>query len=357
MTPLKLTVDVQNYRLSVTPTRFLLQRPSTPVTWDGPKTLVREDGGGPNRNAVSFKNPGDLVPAEDGYHTAHVHGIVRQSDLEGGEYQEGDQLWLCEGTGKYAINRQKQDEVRVVNLRTWQQVTVPLDRVLWVPMYRRPSQLDGASEGAQEPQLITLAGPARRRVTNKKNYILAVVQQVMRPHHDQVVRVELQELTEREIYLAPGCENLRHIPGGDAITEEICRRIRTIQEHKSAEAATAAVFSASPSSPFSSPAPAGMILPAHGGRMTPPPPSMYWQQHDLHMAAPAALVTPPQSLDNSSSTGGDDDVEESEEEDPEFKRSRQDLNNRVKARLSSGPRRDRRVRALIPSLSLSLSTP
>lgn len=249
-----------------------------------------------------------------------------------------------------------------MNLRTWQQVTVPLDRVLWVPMYRRPSQLDGASEGAQEPQLITLAGPARRRVTNK-NYILAVVQQVVRPHHDQVVRVELQELTEREIYLAPGCENLRHIPGGDAITEEICRRIRTIQEHKSvldaaaaaaaAEAATAAVLSASPS-PFSSPAPAGMILPAHGGRMTPPPPSMYWQQHGLHMAAPVALVTPPQSLDNSSSTGGDDDVEESEEEDPEFKRSRQDLNNRVKARLSSGPRRDRRVRVLVFSHTLSL---
>lgn len=355
MTPLRLTVDVQNYRLSVTPTRFLLQRPSTPATWDEPKTLVREDGGGPNRNAVSFKNPGDLVPAEDGYHTAHVHGIIRQSDLEGGKYQEGDQLWLCEGTGKYANNRQKQDEVRVVNLRTWQQVTVPLDRVLWVPMYRRPSQLDGASEGAQEPQLITLAGPARRRVTNKKNYILAIVQQVVRPHQ---VRVELQELTEWEIYLAPGCENLRHIPGGDAITQEVCRRIRTIQEHKldatAAAAATAAVSSAASSSPVAPPAPAGTILPAHGWRTPPPPPSsMYWQQqqHDLHMAAPAALVTPPQSLDNSSSTGGDDDVEESEEEDSEFKRSRQDLNNRVKARLSSGPRRDRRVRVLV------LSTP
>lgn len=83
----------------------------------------------------------------------HTHGILRHSDLESGEYQEGDQVWLFEGAGNWAINRDKEDKIKVVNLRTWQERMIALDRVLWVPMYRRLGH-DGTEE------LITLAGPS-----------------------------------------------------------------------------------------------------------------------------------------------------------------------------------------------------
>lgn len=106
------------------------------------------------------------------------------------------------------------------------------------------------------------------------------------------------------------------------ITEEICRRIM------------AAAF----------PVPGTMT---HGT-------SMHWQ-HVLHNAD-FVLVSPPQSLDNSSSVGDEEEEEEEPEEDAEFKRSLQDLNNRVKIKLSSPPQPVRCVRVFFLSAALLTSS-
>lgn len=136
---------------------------------------------------------------------------------------------VSQGAGKRAISRDKEDEIRVVNFRTWQIRMMPLDRVLWVPMYRLLGH-DGTEE------LITLAGPPKKRPSSKI-YNLAVIQQV----RQNQVTVEAKELVEQETFFAPDCQELRQIPGGDAITEEICRRVLAIQEYKSIMAAAFSV--------------------------------------------------------------------------------------------------------------------
>lgn len=314
MAPLNLTIDVQNYRL-ITPSAlsaFLLQRPSTAGAWDPSKTLVREVGG-PNRNAVSFRDVQDLVAVVDGPFTAHVHGVLQYSSLEEG-CQEGDPVWLLDFSRTWPRNREHQDNIKVVNLRTWKEAIVPLVRVLWVPMYRKRGH-DGT--GWQE-ELITLAGPPKKRQSDGRVYNLAIIQHVCR----NGLKVEVKEIMEQDTFFAQDCQRLRNIPGGDAITEEICRRLLIIQEHMSAIAATAV---------------ASVGTTTYG---THTPCAWDWAGYQ---SAASALVTPPQSL-NGSSLAEDEDDEKDEDEEAEFQRGVQDLEDQVDARLSCGPQPVRSVR-------------
>lgn len=315
MTPLKFTIDVQNYQL-ITWTDFaplLLQRPSNiPDAWDRPDILVREHVG-PNRNAVDFKDLEHLIAVDDGGRTAHVHGILRHSNLAQG-YQEGDQVWLYECTKNFAINRGNQNEIDVVNLRTWDILRVPLTSVLWVPMYKKLGE---------EEEFITLSGRAKQRTSDKVVYNLAIVQRMLR--HNEL-HVEIKEIAQSGISFARNYQNLRHIPRGDAITEEICCRIRIIQDNLSAMTAV---------NPLSA---------ARTDRETleySTYDTVEWRHGCSHAAS--ILATPPNSI-NDSSSADDDNDQEYEDDEAEFLRGRQELERQVKARLSRGPQRVRSVR-------------
>lgn len=304
---LKLTTDVQNYRL-VTPygqSAFLLQRPPTVEGWDSDEVLVREDGAS-KKNAVSFKKLENLAAVDEGCHTTHVHGILRQSD-PGQGYQEGDQVWLRAQVWKRALNRDNQDKIEVVNLRTWKDLVVPLGRVLWVPTHRRLGR-DGAEE-----ELITLAGPLKKRLC-ANTYTLAVVQRVRR--HE--LKVEVRELLEKETF-THDCQNLRRMPGGNAITEEICRRVLAVQDHMSLVHATASTGTSIDTRTHS---------------------SARWRE----MNVATALATPPRSLYSSSSAedDGDDDEDDGDDEE-ELEQSVQEMQNLVEARVRRSSPRVRRV--------------
>lgn len=305
----RLTIDVQNCRL-VNPnaqSACLLQCPSTDEASYSSGILVREDGG-PNNNAVSFQNLENLAAVDNGHHTARVHGILRHSDPKE-EYQEGDQVWLRESALQRTENRDDQYKVKVVNLRTWKDLIVPLERVLWVPMYRKLGH-DGAEK------LITLAGVAIRRLPDSTTYTLAVIQQI----RQKELEVKVREIMQQET-MADDCQDLRHIPGGNAITEAICRRILAIQEHMSLISAT---------SPSSRTNYSNETLPL----------AVEWRQ----MSAASALATPPRSLGDPLSTENDNDSDSDDtDEEADFERSFQDLENQIKARSNRKPQPVRSV--------------
>ncbi|KAF3765094.1 hypothetical protein M406DRAFT_331403 [Cryphonectria parasitica EP155] len=215
-----ITVDVQDYRLAFPngQSPFLLQ---SPVQHDGERggmLLVRQDLGA-NNNEVSFKLPENLIPTNDPPHGTHAHGILLQSD-PGRRYLKGDLVWLRDLSWNPGSNLDP-SKIKVVNLRTWEDLVIDLQAACWVPRYRK---LD---HRANEQEVLTISGPPKRNANDKKLYVLAIVQRLSQSNEPSSAsaasrgsQLEIKELVEKELFKY---QNLSISPDGRRTAEKLFR--------------------------------------------------------------------------------------------------------------------------------------
>lgn len=225
------TVDVQSYQLVFPNGRseFLLQ---SPLSHDGPhggKLLVRQERGARN-NEVSFRDPQQLSRVESPPCSTYVHGIILKPPHEGNS-RDGDAVWLSDEHWEPG-SQIKQHEIRVVNLRTWERLTVSLEDVCWVPKYRKLDRGEG------EEELLTVSGPPVRSTSNKLTYLLAIVQRLRGDNYtastsDDGPRLEVKEIVEQEQFKY---QNLNKLPDGTKRIKEHFERL--LHDHASNQVPT-----------------------------------------------------------------------------------------------------------------------
>lgn len=297
------TIDVQNYRL-VLPngrSKFLLQCPVPHEASHDGKILVRQDQGA-NNNEVSFKPPRQLVRVDDPPLRTYVHGIFLAS-RPGGNCRKGDAVWLHDATRKPG-SKQDPEAIGVVNLRTWECLTVSLWEICWVPKYRRLEHDDG------EEELLTISGRPARHAATKKTYVLAIVQRLrvvddVDPAGDGPC-LEAKEMVEQELFRY---QNLNNLPEGTKRIQELFGRML-----RAAALTQATQLDTSKSIALE------------------------------RMVGNASALTTPPSVD-------DDDSPYEEEDDAEFEREAQELINEGMANLTRPARLVVPVRTSPPTMS------
>lgn len=213
------TVAVRNSRLILPNgrSRFLLQCPVPHAGSHDDKILVRQDQDA-NNNEVTFRAPGQLVSVDDPPHRTYIHGIFIVSRPDE-NCQKGDAVWLHDANWKPG-SKLDPDAIAVVNLRTWECLTVGLWEVCWVPKYRKLEHRDG------EEELLTISGPPSRHALTRKTYVLAIVQR-MRVVNDtdptsDALCLEVMELVEQELFKY---QNLSSLPEGTRRIQELFGRL------------------------------------------------------------------------------------------------------------------------------------
>lgn len=213
----KITVIVEDYSPSQANGQddgFRLQSPISSERLPGEEILVRQDQG-LNKNDVSFRNPDQLVKLNSGPKTAYAHGILLRSHRRQ-EYRRGDPIWLLNPTVKHNDRLvQNRYETSAVNLRTSKRITIALDDVCWVPMFRK---LD-CDEGDEE--LLTISGALVKK-PDTKMYFLVVVQRLhVRNNTVKVERAVMRENVEQDIWKY---QNLTNSPDGERKIGELFQR-------------------------------------------------------------------------------------------------------------------------------------
>lgn len=192
-----ITIDVQDYRLAFPngQSTFVLQ---SPVQHDGARDgaiLARQDQGA-NSNEVSFKRPSDLVKTDGPPHSALIHGILLRSDAAR-RGREGDPVWLRDTAWRPGTSLER-SKIGIVNLRTWETLTVALQDVCWVPKYRKLDHHDG------EEEVLTVSGAPKRHPTDKKLYVQAILQRLQTSGQPMPLghgsRLELREFVQQELW-------------------------------------------------------------------------------------------------------------------------------------------------------------
>ncbi|PSR85726.1 hypothetical protein BD289DRAFT_453128 [Coniella lustricola] len=212
-----ITLNVQSYRLLLPngQSPFVLQAPLQHDEHPSGSILVRQYQG-TNNNEVTFKRREDLVKTDDAPYSTHAHGYLLFSD-SAEQYHKGDLVWLREVGWKPGSNRDP-SKVHVVNLRTRDSLTLPLDAVCWMPKYRKIDRADG------EEELLTISGSPKRNLNDRKLYVLAIKQRLLHngpnPSSARLLHLEIQELVEQELFFY---QNLSISPDGKKTAERLFR--------------------------------------------------------------------------------------------------------------------------------------
>lgn len=210
-----IALEVQNYRL-VLPngeSSFVLQ---SPIQHDGHSsgTILVRQYQGTNNNEVTFRRREDLIKAKDPPYSTHAHGLLLCSD-PAQHYEKGDLVWLRDVGWKPRSNRDP-SKVHVVNLRTREPLTIPLEAICWMPKYRKIDRVDG------EEELLTISGSPKRNLSDRKLYVLAIKQRLLlngpTPSSAKLLQLEIQELVEQELFFY---QNLSISPDGKKMAERL----------------------------------------------------------------------------------------------------------------------------------------
>lgn len=214
-------IDVQTYRLGFPggQSTFMLQSPVPSERVPDGKILVRQEQG-QNSNQVAFRALEELAKVDGPPQGTYAHGVVRVPRQEC-DYREGDAVWLFDEEWKLG-RRPDQNTIGVVNLRTWKRLGVSLQEIYWVPKYRKLDHSVG------EEELLTICGPPIRRASDRRIYVLAIVQRLRVGNHtasatsSNVLQCELREFVVQEIF---SYQNMSQLPDGKSKIEGLFRRI------------------------------------------------------------------------------------------------------------------------------------